>query len=101
MAGGCGEHDAARLATVERHVRAENHHDLDAVMATFGAAARYDDEPWADHRHGRDGVRAYYSELMRALPDLRIDIVHRHVSNDAVILEVGISGTHGGAWRGL
>jgi len=38
---------------------------------------------------------------MRALPDLAIDIVDRHVSSDAIVLEVVISGTHGGAWRGL
>jgi predicted ester cyclase len=38
---------------------------------------------------------------MGALPDLAIDIKHRHVSGDAIVLEVVISGTHGGAWRGL
>ena len=93
--------DDARMALVEHHVRAENNHDLDAVMATFGADARYDDEPWSDHRHGRDGVQAYYSELLRAVPDLVIDIVRRHVSADAVVLEVEIRGTHRGRWRGL
>jgi steroid delta-isomerase-like uncharacterized protein len=91
----------ARLAVVDQHVRAENQHDLEAVMATFGVGARYDDEPWADHRHGRDGVRSYYTELMAALPDLVIDVQRRHVSSDGVILEVVIRGTHGGAWRGL
>jgi steroid delta-isomerase-like uncharacterized protein len=91
----------ARMAVVERHVRSENLHDLEAVMATFGSEARYDDEPWGDHREGRDGVRSYYSELMRALPDLGIDILRRHVSSDCIVLEVRIRGTHLGAWRGL
>jgi steroid delta-isomerase-like uncharacterized protein len=95
------EHLTARLAAVEQHVRSENQHDLEAVMATFGPGARYDDEPWADHRHGRDGVRSYYTELMRALPDLVIDVKRRHVSSDCVVLEVAIRGTHSGAWRGL
>ena len=94
-------HVDARVALVEQHVRAENGHDLEAVMATFGAGARYDDEPWADHRHGLEGVRSYYMELLRALPDLVIDVQRRHVSSDGVILEVVIRGTHGGAWRGL
>ncbi len=101
MAVGHTESLNARLALVEQHVRAENQHDLEGVMATFGIGARYDDEPWDDHRDGRDGVRSYYTELLRALPDLVIDIKRRHVSSDCVVLEVGIRGTHGGAWRGL
>ena len=91
----------ARLALVEQHVRSENLHDLEAVMATFGAEARYDDEPWGDHRVGREGVRSYYAELLRALPDLVIDVVQRHVAADGIILEVEIRGTHRGAWRSL
>jgi steroid delta-isomerase-like uncharacterized protein len=91
----------ARLALVEQHVRSENLHDLEAVMATFGAEARYDDEPWGDHRVGREGVRSYYAELLRALPDLVIDVVQRHVAADGIILEVEIRGTHRGAWRNL
>jgi hypothetical protein len=82
--------DTARIDTrmelVEHHVQCENRHDLEAVMATFGDGPRYDDEPWADHRRGRDGVRSYYTELMRALPDLGIDIKHRHVASDSIVL---------------
>jgi steroid delta-isomerase-like uncharacterized protein len=92
---------AARIALIEQHVRSENLHDLDAVMATFGADARYDDEPWGDHRQGRDGVESYYAELLRALPDLVIEVVRRHVSSDGIVLEVNIRGTHRGAWRDL
>ena len=90
---------AARMAVVEEHVRCENRHDLDALMATFGPDARYDDEPWQDHRTGLEGVRAYYTELLESLPDLAIEIHRRHVASDAIILEVTIRGTHLGAWR--
>ena len=91
----------ARLAVVDEHVRCENRHDLDAVMATFGADAHYDDAPWADRRAGRDGVRAYYGELLAALPDLEIDVKSRHAAAECVVLEVVIRGTHLGPWRGL
>jgi len=91
----------ARMAVVDEHVRCENRHDLKAVMATFGMSARYDDEPWGDHRIGRDGVRSYYIELMGALPDLSIEVMHRHVASESLVLEVIIRGTHLGAWRGL
>jgi len=95
------ERAQARMAVVDEHIRCENRHDLDAVMATFGMDARYDDEPWRDHRTGRDGVRSYYSELMRALPDLTIEVKRRHVGSESLVLEVTIRGTHLGPWRGL
>jgi len=95
------EHIDARMARVDEHIRRENQHDLDAVMATFGHEARYDDEPWNDHRTGLDGVRSYYTELMSALPDLKIEVTQRHVASDSLIVEVIISGTHLGPWRGL
>ena len=92
---------AARIAIVEQHVRLENEHDLEGVLGTFGDTARYDDEPWGEHFNGRDGVRQFYEQLMKALPDLQIEIQRRHVTDDAIILEVMIRGTQLGAWRGL
>jgi len=91
----------ARLALVREHVRGENAHDLDAIMATFGDTAHYDDEPWGERHAGRDGVRAYYDGLIRSVPDLQIDVQREHVTSDHVILEVIIRGTHTGTWRGL
>ena len=52
---------SARLKIVDEHVRLENQHDLDGIMATFGGTAHYDDEPWGEQHEGRDGVRAYYT----------------------------------------
>jgi steroid delta-isomerase-like uncharacterized protein len=95
------DRQAARIAIVEQHVRLENQHDLEAVLGTFGVGARYDDEPWDDHYTGQNGVREFYTQLMKALPDLEIDVLRRHVSDDAIVLEVIIRGTHRGAWRGL
>ena len=90
-----------RMALVEEHVRCENAHDLDGVIRTFGATARYDDEPWNQHWQGIDQVRQFYSQLMGALPDLSIEIVKRHVADETIVLEVIIRGTHLGGWRGL
>lgn len=92
---------AARLALVQEHIRLENAHDLNGVLATFGETARYDDEPWAEHFEGRDAVRGFYSDLMNALPDLQIDVQKQHVTDDAIVVEVVIRGTHLGGWRGL
>ncbi len=38
---------------------------------------------------------------MKAVPDLEIEVQRRHVTDDAVLLEVMIRGTHLGEWRGL
>jgi steroid delta-isomerase-like uncharacterized protein len=90
-----------RIALVDEHIRCENRHDLEAVMATFGGTARFDDEPWTDQRTGLDGVRSYHTELMTALPDLAIDVRHRHLASEALVLEATIQWTHLGPWRGL
>lgn len=96
-----GELLKARIARVEEHVRLENAHDLDGVMRTFGDSPRYDDEPYDQHHVGTEAVRGFYEQLMRAIPDLRIDVEQHHVTDEVVILECVISGTHLGAWRGL
>lgn len=91
----------ARIALVERHVRLENAHDLEGVLGTFGASAQYEDEAWGEHYQGGSGVRQFYEQRMRALPDLQIEVQRRHVTDDAVVLEVLIRGTQLGVWRGL
>jgi steroid delta-isomerase-like uncharacterized protein len=91
----------ARLALVERHVHLENAHDLDGVLCTFGTRAHYDDEAWGEHHEGIAGVRSFYEQLMKALPDLEIAVQRQHVTEDAILLEVVIRGTHLGDWRGL
>ena len=88
-----------RLTLVREHVRRENAHDLAGIMETFGSSATYDDEPWSEHHKGRDAVRSFYEQLMRALPDLEIVVQQEHATDDAVIIECVIRGTHGGPWR--
>jgi steroid delta-isomerase-like uncharacterized protein len=92
---------SARIATVEQHIRLENEHDLEGILHTFGDSARYDDEPWDEHYEGTNGVRRFYERLLEALPDLEIDVRHRHVTDEAILVEVIIRGTHLGRWRGL
>jgi steroid delta-isomerase-like uncharacterized protein len=90
-----------RIAVVAQHIRLENEHDLEGVLRTFGAAARYDDEPWGEHYEGRNGVRRFYEQLMQALPDFEIEVQRQHVTDEAILVEVVIRGTHLGGWRGL
>ncbi|HXY31154.1 MAG TPA: ester cyclase [Gemmatimonadaceae bacterium] len=91
----------AQIALVQEHVARENAHDLPGIMATFGNRAWYDDEPWGEHHEGRDAVQGYYEDLLVSLPDLRIDILRCLASEEGIALEVRITGTHLGPWRGL
>lgn len=78
---------SVRIAIVEQHIRCENDHDLEGVLRTFGETAHYDDVPWSEHYSGRDGVRLFYEQLMKALPDLEIGVQRWHIAEDAVSLK--------------
>jgi steroid delta-isomerase-like uncharacterized protein len=91
----------ARVAAIDEHVRQENRHDLDGLLATFGNEAVYEDAPWDERHEGMAAVREYYASLFRAAPDLHVEVRNRHVAEEAIVLEVMITGTHLGAWRGL
>jgi steroid delta-isomerase-like uncharacterized protein len=95
------QRQSRRLQLVDEHVGLENRHDLNGIITTLSAAARYDDEPWDAHYIGRDGVRTFYAVLLHALPDLLIDVQRRHVSDATNRPGSHHSRHHLGAWRGL
>jgi steroid delta-isomerase-like uncharacterized protein len=101
MNNSAAQTNSSRLEIVERHIRAENQHNLNEIMNTFGSTARYDDEPWKAHYIGHQQVSMFYAELLRALPDLRIDVTAHYDSAEAFILEAVIAGRQFSAWRGL
>jgi steroid delta-isomerase-like uncharacterized protein len=92
---------AARNKLVDEHVRAEVVHDLDAIMRTWGANPWFEDVPFDEKWYGRDQISEHYQELLGAFPDLDIQVHKRHVTDEFVILEVTVTGTHLGDWRGL
>lgn len=92
---------AARNKLVDAHVKAEVDHDLDAIMRTWGANPWFEDVPFDEKWYGREQIHEHYKELLHAFPDLDIEEHKRHVTGEFVILEVTVSGTHLGDWRGL
>jgi steroid delta-isomerase-like uncharacterized protein len=90
---------ATRIKAVEEHVRIENTHDLEAVMDTFGHTCSF----LANNElhEGREAVRAFYGEFFRGFPDLRFDITGLHVGDEAIPVEMVLSGTHLGPWFGI
>jgi hypothetical protein len=84
---------SARIAIVERHIQFENDHNLEGVLDTFGDTAHYEDAAWRIEYPGRDGVHTYYEQLLVAMPDLQIEVQHRHLTDEAILVEVLIRGT--------
>jgi len=91
----------ARIKLVDAHVKSEVDRDLDAIMRTWGKNPWFEDVPFAEKWYGRDQIHEHYKELLHAFPDLGIEVHKRHVTDEFVILEVTVSGTHLGDWRGL
>jgi steroid delta-isomerase-like uncharacterized protein len=91
----------ARLELIEEHVQAEIDMDMDRIMATWGKDPWFDDVGWEETWSGREGIREHYEELLGAFPDMDIKEVARHVTDETVILEVVVTGTHLGQWREL
>ncbi len=90
----------ARDAVLRDHLEAFNTGDVDAVMATY-STPRLEVVPTARVIEGADAVRTYYAERLRAFPDQRCEPIAVHHSDDAVIVEYWLSGTHTGDVPGV
>jgi steroid delta-isomerase-like uncharacterized protein len=91
----------ARNKLIDEHVKSEVEHDVPRTMATWGKDPWFDDVGWEEQSYGRDEIEAHYNELMSAFPDLGIEVHKRHVTDEVIILEMTVTGTHLGQWRDL
>jgi steroid delta-isomerase-like uncharacterized protein len=93
----------ARLRIVEEHMRAENGHDVDGIMRTFGENPTFVLN--GDTFTGHESIRAMYEGFgfggRGGFADIHVEVRRRHVSDDAVILEATLSGEHADAWQGI
>ena len=85
-----------RRRCLEEHIQAENSHDVNAIMKTFAPDGMlvFNGLPLGDH----DKIRALHEELgfgeQGGFSDLQIEEKQRYVSQEAIILEQVVSGTH-------
>ncbi len=92
---------AARERIVQEHVDRELAHDLDALVDTFTTDSVWEDVASAERHDGPQGIRRHYDELFTGFPDFSFEVVRRHTSDDAVVLEVIVTGTHAATWKGI
>jgi steroid delta-isomerase-like uncharacterized protein len=89
-----------RLAIVREHMESENTHDFDVTMATFDHP-RYEIIPTGEVHDGTEAVAAYFAASRSAFPDQRNENVTLRYSDDAIIAEFDLLGTHLGELRGI
>jgi hypothetical protein len=92
-----------RAKSLEEHLKAENNHDVDAIMNTFAArgvlvfnGVAIDDS---------ERIRTLHEDLgfgeQGSFSELSIEERERYVSEEAIILEQVIKGRHTGTWQGV
>ncbi|MCP3021871.1 ester cyclase [Cupriavidus basilensis] len=91
---------ARRERLVLDHFADETRQDFDAVLATF-PHPHYELIPSGEVHDGIDTVRQYYIDSRLAFPDQRHEIIQLRHTDDAVIVEFWLLGTHRGPLRGL
>jgi steroid delta-isomerase-like uncharacterized protein len=89
-----------REKLVIEHMESENRHEFDVTMGTFDHP-RYELIATGDVYDGEAEVDSYFEETRTAFPDQRNELVALHHSDDAVIVEANLFGTHLGPYRGL
>src|SRR5258707_1939829 len=89
-----------REAIVREHMDSENRHDFDVTLRTF-AHPRYELIATGEVYDGAAAVAAYYQASRTAFPDQRNDVRALHHSDDAVVVEFDLLGTHNGPLRGI
>jgi len=89
-----------REEIVVEHMESENRHEFDVTLDTFDHP-RYELIGTGDVYDGPEEVAAYFEETRTAFPDQRNELIAMHHSDDAVIVEAMLYGTHGGSFRGL
>jgi steroid delta-isomerase-like uncharacterized protein len=91
---------ARREAIVREHANAENEHRFDVALDSFHHP-RYELVPTGEVIDGPEAVAAYYEETRAAFPDQRNRVISLHHADDSVVMELELTGTHQGSFRGL
>jgi steroid delta-isomerase-like uncharacterized protein len=92
--------DVARAAVVREHMESENRHEFDTTLQTF-FHPRYELVATGEVFDGEAQVRQYYADTRTAFPDQRNRLIALHPSDDSVIAEFILEGTHKGPLRGM
>ncbi len=80
------------------HSIAEDERDIPGLLATLTDDCVYEVVPTAHRWVGLDGARRFYTQLLRAFPDIRFDLTQIVIGPQGVCEEANVSATHAGDW---
>ncbi len=89
-----------RERIVRRHMDSENAHDFATTLATF-SHPRYEIIAMDRVYDGRAEVEGYFRESRTAFPDQRNELIALRHTDDAVVVEFWLLGTHQGPLLGI
>jgi len=89
-----------REEIVREHMESENRHEFDVTLDTFDHP-RYELIATGDVYDGSEEVSAYFEESRSAFPDQRNELRALHHTDEGVMVEAIIRGTHTGPLRSL
>jgi steroid delta-isomerase-like uncharacterized protein len=91
---------AAREAVVHTHFESETAQEFDVTLSTFDHP-RYEVIATQSVYDGAEEVMGYYTMTRTAFPDQRHDNVRLHHTDDAIVAEFDLLGTHLGELMGI
>jgi len=88
---------------LDRHLKAENDHDVEAILATFSEKAVMH---WGGRQYqGREAIRKLHDGMgfgdSGAFSQLTVVELKRHYTADAIIIEQELRGVHTGTFEGI
>ena len=93
------ENDNTRFA--QQQIAALNAHDVDGYLSRIDDSYVGHSETSPGPIRGREGVRQNLEMLLKAFPDLRVEIEQIITSGDFVVMRTRATGTHKGNFAGI
>ena len=88
------------IAAQEHLAENVNAGNIDAAVQSFAPDA-VDHDPAPGQPAGREGFKAFFTELTAAFPDARIEPAHMVADEDNVAVAYTLTGTHEGEFHGI
>jgi steroid delta-isomerase-like uncharacterized protein len=85
----------------KKQIAALNARDLDGYLSRIDGSYVGQSETAPGPIQGREGVRQNLEGILRAFPDLRIDVEQIIASGDSVVARMRMTATHKGSFAGI
>jgi SnoaL-like polyketide cyclase len=92
-----------RIRLVDEHLRAENEHNLDAIMATFGHNPRFNLNGVA--LNDADSIRGMYDGFgfggQGSFSNIKVEVKQQHISDESIVVELMLRGKHTDSFQAI